>query len=349
MIENGFYKNKRKKSAVTIRDIAKEAGVSIATVSRVINSNYPVSGEVKRAVKNTMAALEYRPDANARSLRSKNSRLIALVIADLSNRFFMEAAKGLELVISASGYNLIIAGSGGNVEKERAIINSLLEMRIAGLVMACIDKKPDRLNICDSMGIPVVLIDRKVEAINVSQILWNDYVGSCQLTKHLIDYGHKDIAIVNVSLQNNNGLKRLEGFKRALKDANQNCPEEYISRSNFTEEDAYEYVINLFRNFKPPTAIFCANNIMLNGTLAAMRSLKIQIHNDISLVVFGNPECNKYLDRKITAAVQDVRSMGEIAGRLICDLLENRARQDTEIILDVEIVYGDSVKKLNSE
>jgi LacI family transcriptional regulator len=347
MIENGFYKTLRKKGAITIRDIAKEAGVSIATVSRVINNNYPVSGEVEQTVKNTMAILGYRPNANARSLRSKNSRLIALVIADLSNRFFMEAAKGLESVISSSGYNLIIAGSGGEIEKERAIIDSLLEMRIAGLVMACIDKNPERLNTCESMGIPVVLIDRKVEAINACQILWNDYAGSYQLTKHLIDNGHRDIAIVNVSLQNNNGLKRLEGFKRALKDVGQNLPREYISHSNFTEEDAYEYVMKLFRDFRPPSAIVCANNIMLEGTLAALRTFKLQVYHDVSLVIFGNPECNKYLDRKITAAVQDIRSMGTIAGELICDLLGNKRTRDSEIVLDVKIVYGDSVKKLD--
>jgi LacI family transcriptional regulator len=346
MAENVFYKDQRKKDTITIRDIAKKAGVSIATVSRVINNNYPVSDGVEQTVKNTMAALEYRPNANARSLRSKNSRLIALVIPDLSNRFFMEAAKGLESVISSSGYELIIAGSGKKVEKERTIINSLLEMRVAGLVTACIDKNPERLNACESMGIPVVLIDRKVEAIHASQILWNDYAGSYQLAKHLLDNGHKDIAIVNVSLQNNNGLKRLEGFKKALKDANQNLPKEYISPPNFTEEDACEYVIKLFRSVRPPSAIFCANNIMLEGTLSAMRALKLQVYNDVSLVVFGNPECNKYLDRKITASIQDIRLMGEIAGKRICDLLGNKRTRESKIVLDVEIVYGDSVKKL---
>lgn len=331
---------------ITIRDIAKRAGVSIATVSRVINNNYPVSSEVEALVRKTMEDLNYRPNANARSLRSRKTGLIALVVADLSNRFFMEAAKGLEAVIADSDYNLIIASSSGKVEKERKLIESLMEMRIAGLVIACIDKSKEKLQSCEDMDVPMVLIDRKVEALDTNQILWDNYTGACQLTNHLIEYGHKRIAIVNVSLNNNNGQERLQGFKEALKAAGLKCLKEYISKSNFGQEEAYEFVMKVMKSAEPPTAIFCANNIMLEGTLDALKELNLKVYDDVSVVIFGNPECNRYLERKITAVIQDTRSMGRIAGEVMCDLLKNPNIHHTQIVLKTELVLGDSVKKI---
>lgn len=335
-------------SSVTIRDIAKKAGVSIATVSRVINNNYPVSNEVEELVKKTIEELNYSPNANARSLRSKNTGLIAFVIADLSNQFFMDAAKGMESVITDSDYNLIIASSGGEEEKEAKLIDSLLEMRIAGLAIACIDKNSEKLHNCVNMGVPAVLIDRKVETVNTNQILWDNYTGSYQLTKHLVEYGHRNIAIVNVSLSNNNGQERLQGFRQAIKDSGLACPKEYISKSSFTSEEAYEYVLKTMRLPVSPSAIFCANNIMLEGTLKALKELKLRVYDDVSVVLFGNSECNKYLDKKITAAIQDTWSMGRIAGEVMCDLLKHKNIHKTQIVLKTDIIYGDSVKNIES-
>ena len=330
----------------TIRDIARQAGVSIATVSRVVNNNYPVSDKTQHLVKKAMEELDYRPNANARSLRNRKTCLIALVIADLSNRFFMDAAKGLEAIIADSNYNLIIASSGGEIKKEQKLIDSLLEMRIAGLVIACIDKNPKRLFTCESMGVPVVLIDRKVESINTNQVLWDNQDGAYQLARHLIDCGHKRIAMVNVSLKNSNGQERLEGFMRALRESGISPAKGLISKSNFRQEEAYDFVMKVMNLPAAPTAIFCANNIMLEGTLKALRKLHLKVYDDVSVVVFGNPECNNYLDRRITAATQDTWTMGQTAGKVICDLLGNNHIHKTQIVLKTEIVFGESVKKI---
>lgn len=330
----------------TIKDIAKKAGVSIATVSRVINNNYAVSDEVEKLVKSAAKELNYKPNANARSLRSKDTGLIALVITDLSDSFFMDAAKGMDSIISESDYNLTISSSMGDAKKEQKLIDSLLERRIAGLVIACVDKNPARLHACEAMGIPIVVIDRKVEAVSASQVIWDNRSGSFQLTDHLIDCGHRQIAIVNVSFQNDNGQERLEGFQQAMKAAGINCPKEYISKPNFYQKEAYDFVLKVMRLPNPPSAVFCANNIMLEGTLEALRDLNLRVYDDVSVVMFGNPECNKYLERKITAAVQEPRSMGEVAGRVMCDLLKNRNISKTQTVLKTKIFFGESVKKI---
>lgn len=330
----------------TIKDIAKEAKVSISTVSRVLNGNYPVSLEVKQRVEKAMKDLNYRPNAIARSLRNKKSNLIAFVIADLSNRFFMEAAKGLEIEISKAGYHLVIAGSDGDIKKEHTLIDALVERRIDGLVIATSDPKGEKVKYCLNHGIPVVLIDREVENLKTNQVLWNNMDGSYKLTKLLIDNGHKKIAIVNVTLNNLNGRQRLEGYKKALEEQGIPIKKGYISGSNFNKSEAYNYVKKIMLSDKPPTALFCANNIMLEGALQALNELNLKPYDDISIVSFGYLECNEYIPLKITSADQNSLEMGHKAGIILNNLLNEENRSSTQIILSPEIVIRDSVKKI---
>lgn len=330
----------------TIKDIARHAEVSISTVSRVMNDNYPVSDEARRRVEEAMEALRYRPNAIARSLRSSRSNMIALVVPDLSNRFFMEAAKGLELETGKAGYNLVIASSGGKAEKENALIDSLVERRVDGLVVAPSDQKGERIRACMEMHIPVVLIDRGIEGLETSQVLWNNFSGAYDLTKILIDHGHTAIGIVNVSLNNVNGAGRLSGFHQAMQDAGLPRRKEYESKSNFCVEEAHAFVKKVLQLPAPPTALFCANNIMVEGALRALQELHLRLYEDISIVAFGNLECNKYLYPRITAADQDSIEMGRRAGLILDDLLCSGKTELTKVVLNAKLTEGGSVRRL---
>ncbi|MBT9775233.1 substrate-binding domain-containing protein [Clostridium sp. MCC353] len=331
---------------ITIKDIASEAGVSISTVSRVINGNYPVRQEVREKVEAVMKQLEYHPNAVARSLRINKTNLIALVVADLSNHFFMEIAKGLEIEVSKMGYHLVIASSGGNIEKERELIDTLVGKRIDGLVIASSDSDGDKIQKCLSLGIPVVLVDRTIKNITTNQILWKDFECSYKLTRLLTDNGHKRIGIVNVTLTNPNGSSRLEGFKQAITDAGIPVSEAFISPSNFSQRQAYDYVMEIMQKENRPTAIYCANNIMLEGTLQALRELELKVYDDVSLVAFGRLECNKYITPQITSADQDSLEMGHRAGEILSGLLAGKNTYSTQIILDSKIKERGSVKKI---
>lgn len=331
---------------ITIKDIANEAGVSISTVSRVINGNYPVRQEVREKVESVMKELEYHPNAVARSLRINKTNLIALVVADLSNHFFMEIAKGLELEVSKMGYHLVIASSGGDIEKERELIDTLVGKRIDGLVIASSDSDGGKIQRCLSLGIPVVLVDRTIKNITTNQILWNDFDSSYRLTRLLTDYGHKKLAIVNVTLTNPNGSNRLEGFKQAVLDAGIPVSETWISPSNFSGQQAYNYIMKIMKEENRPTAVYCANNIMLEGTLQALRELNLKIYDDVSVVAFGDLECNKYITPQITSADQDSLEMGHQAGEILSGLLAGKHAYSTQIILDSKIVERGSVKKI---
>lgn len=344
-IENVFYMGQKMKE-VTIKDIARRAGVSISTVSRVVNDNYPVRQEVRRRVEEAIKELEYRPNAIARSLRSSKTNLVALVVADLSGYFFMEAAKGLEGEISRAGYHLVVASSGGDTKKEQKLLETLIERKIDGLVIAVSDSEGANIKKCLKQGMPVVLIDREIKGLAVSQIFWRDFENSYRLVSLLIQKGHWKIAIVNVMLSNPNGNNRLKGYLRALEDAGIPFRKEYASPSNFSAAQACGYVKQIMCREDPPTALYCANNIMLEGTLQALAGAGLRIYEDVSVVAFGALECNKYIVPQITSAEQDSFAMGCQAGQLLLELVSGKRKASVQIAMDSSIIERGSVKKI---
>lgn len=332
---------------VTIKDIARETGLSVATVSRVINDNYPVSKESRRRVTEAMEKLHYRPNAIARSLRSNRSNLIALVVADLSNRFFMEAAKGLEEELGKHGYNLVIASSDGKSVKESKLLETLVERRVDGLCIASVDQDGAAINSIIEGGTPVVLIDRGLENVRASQVLWNDTETARMLTNVLIENGHRDIAMVNVTLSHMTGQNRLRGFKGAMEEAGISVPKDFISSSGFSSDDAYGFVKRVLSKRRRPTGFVCANNVMTEGAIRAFREMKMEIGRDVSLVSFGYLECNKYLEPQITSAELNSRVMGRRAGMILLEQIQGASVESTQVVLRSEFKVGGSVVKID--
>lgn len=333
--------------AATIKDIAQKAGVSISTVSRVINGNYPVSSDVQYRVKKVMEELDFHPNAIARSLRSRKSKLIGFIIADLSNQFFMDIAKGLEKEIDKIDNQLLIASSYNEPEKESKIINSLIERNIDGLVIASSGGESlTAIEKCRENGIPVVLIDRSFNEIDVSQVLWNDFEASVDLVERLIKEGHRRIACLNVMLSNPTGKHRLDGYIKALSDNRIEIDESIISGSNFGPDEAYEFVMKVFSSKDRPTAIYCTNNQMAFGALRAFNELGLYVGKDVSMVLFGNLLAHNYYPLSITHSNQDGENMGAVAGQLLIKAMNGDLKTNTHIIVDAPIVDGDSVVKI---
>ena len=331
---------------VTIKDIAKAAGVSVATVSRVINDNYPVSKEARERVQQVMQELHYRPNAIAQSLRSNRSNMIGLIVADLSNQFFMKVAKGLEKSVAAKGYNLVVASSDGRPEKERKLIRAMNDKRLDALCIASVDSEADTINDVIRSGMPIVLVDRVLNDVNTSQVCWNDEQSAEQLTKLLLANNHRRIAVVNVTLSHSVGRNRLAGFKKAMQIS---LPKSYISPSNFSAEDAYRYVLRVMKQKSRPTALLCCNNVMAEGALRAIGELGLKIYDDVSLVAFGSQDWNKYLMPKITSIEMDSCDMGERAGSIMVDMINSGPKIAAKMILSGRLMEGGSVKKLSLE
>lgn len=333
--------------SATLKEVAAMAGVSVSTASRVLNDNYPVSAEVRERVFEVVKVLAYTPNSAARSLKTQKTDMIGLVVADIGSPFFVGIAKGIENMVMQQGYNILIAGSNGDVSKERQLLSALLEKRVAALIIASADSSGQALQPFVNARIPVILVDRFLPDIKADCVQEKNFEIARDLTRILIQHGHRDIAIANVLLSVSSGLSRYEGFMAAHKEAGIKPVSRYISGSNFSQEDVRNWTFKLFSGEKPPTAMFCANNVMVAGALLALRELSLRVPEDVSLVSFGDLDMQALIDTKITSSVQDSFAMGLIAGRLALDRINLGTTMPPVLeYMDISIALRSSVVKL---
>lgn len=306
----------------TIKDIAAKSGVSISTVSRVINNNYPVSPEVRSRVLEVMEMVNYKPNSIARSLRNQKSQMIGLIVADLANLFFMEMAKGIEQAVSSHGYNIIIASSDGDVQKERRILAALLKERPAALIITPFDNNGSQLQEFVDVGIPVVMADRYIRGFECDVVCAVNFRMAYELTNYLLSKGHRDIAIANVLLSISSGIERYEGFLKALSEKGLKPVSKWVSSGSFNQQESYKWVKETFSAPSPPTALICANNIMTIGALHAFKDLGLKIPSDVSVVSMGEIPLHSLIDPRITYSQQDGFKMGEYAGQMAIERIE---------------------------
>lgn len=332
----------------TIKDVASYAGLSITTVSRYINNNYPVSTAAREKIEEAIQILGYKPNLAARSLKSNNSGMIGLVVADIANRFFMKIAKGLEEVVWEHGYQTIFASSDGEAEKERRILSMFEERRVDALVIASSDTKPDYLNAFAQDGTPVVAIDRWVEGLNADAVLEDNRNAAYQLLNFLLERGHRDIAFQNVNMRLTTGRERFEGALQAMREHNMKPSAQWISPGGFTREDAVSWARTVFADDrKYPTAVFCANNMMTEGTLIVLKDMGLAVPEDVSLVSFGEVTMRELIEPSIVSVRQNPYELGNAAGQIILRRLRGDSSPYKQERYPVEIVEGQSVKNLN--
>jgi LacI family transcriptional regulator len=333
---------------VTIKDVAKYAQVSIATVSRVLNDNYPVSKETKEKVLKAMNELNFKPNSIARSLKSNITHLIGVVLPDISNSFFMEIIKGIDSVVSKEEYSLILSYTDENFERELNVLKRLSQKRVDAIILASSNTDNKYVDDLIKENIPVVLIDRKIKNSNVDVIVSDDFGSSYMLTKYLIEMGHKDICIVNGNLNVSTGIERYEGFKAAMMDHNIEIKDDFILNGYYSWEKAYERVKKLITDKKKiPTAIFAANNRMAEGAMLVLKENHLKIPDDVSLVTFEEIENQKLIEPKLTCIKQNALLMGKKAGQMILERIKDKEANPKEIVVVSDLVINGSVKKIN--
>lgn len=336
---------------VTITEVAKRANVSISTVSRVLNKNYPVSDEVKERVLQAISELNYQPNAVARSLKKQKTNMIGVVVADISNPFFMQIAKGIESVVGPEKYNLIFCSTDENPSKEHALLRLLSEKRVDGIILASCNTDSSYINQLAEKNFPIILIDRKVPNCSADVIVEDNFSSAYKLTKYLIQMGHKKIGIVNGLLKVSSGAERFAGYKKALEDDDIKLRDDYVLQGNFKRLDAYNAARQLILNNKNdlPTAMFAANNLMAEGIMVALREFDLKIPEDISLVSFGDISTPDLIDPKLTVISQNTFAIGQKAGETVLYRIQNgvESADFKEFIMVPEMSIGNSVKKIN--
>lgn len=337
---------------ITIKDVAREAGVSTATVSRVINGNYPVSDNVRDKVMTTIQKLGYQPNGIARSLKVNKTYMVGMVVPDISNNYFMDIARGIESVLSPLGYSLIFCSTDENTEKELKLLHALNERRVDYVILASSTQDSGKLKRFIDGGMNIIMIDTKLDQLQTDLVIEDNYNATYKLISYIIGQGHKDIGVINGLMSVSTARERYDGFKQALMDHHVTLDESYVVEGAYNRKTAYEEVKRMLqRNMHNlPTALFPANNDMAEGTMMALKEMRLRVPEDISLVSFGDINLAELIEPRLTIIGQNAVLIGEKAGELMLKRMGSSEPIEAyeEITIPAEIIIRDSVKPMNN-
>lgn len=324
-------------SRVTIKEVAKEAGVSTATVSRVLNRVGYASKEIQDRVYETVKRLHYQPNAVARSLKKDKTFTIGVVLPDISNPYFMTISKGIEDTIYKEGYNLIICSGDENPNKEQQLLELLYEKRVDMIVLATSGGNEDLIEQIHKKGIRIILMDRKLKDQNLELdlVAENDVQGAYELTKYLLKHGHTQIGVVNGSLNVSTGRERYEGYIKALNEFGLEEDTHLMFNGAFSQEGGRKGVEYFLGLSKKPSSIISFNNSMTFGVLMELFKRGFRVPKDIVVASYGEIEAAQLLDTPgIVFLKQSPYHMGERIGFIILERLLMNVKGPVQVILD---------------
>jgi DNA-binding LacI/PurR family transcriptional regulator len=321
-----------KREAVQIRDVAKQAGVSSATVSRVLANKPHVRDELRQRVLKAVEALGYEPNRIARSLRVQRSSVIGLIISDIRNSFFNQMVRAIEDAAHQHGYAVFVCNTDENPEKEAWYVNVLKAEHVAGVIMTPTRETTTACQTLLNAGIPTIAVDRTVLGAHLDSVMTNNSTAAFQLVTHLIQSGHKHIGAIFSDLGITTGRERFEGYKRALREAEIPLDETLIKTGLPMDEDGYRMTKSLFDQASP-TALFTGSKLLTQGAIHALYDLGLKIPQDIALASFDKIDWMPFMPQ-MSYAEQPAYELGQTAIRLLFSRFENPQESKKKIILE---------------
>lgn len=322
----------------TIKSVALEAGVSTATVSRVLTGVDVVGEDLRTRVLKTIRKLDYHPNRMARSLRGGNRKMVGVIIPDLQNPFLTGVVQGVEQVLYEAGYTLVLGHSAGIPEREQGHITGLRGEGAAGLILIPDNGQGANYASLEAWDIPVVAVDRIPKGLKVDLVSTDHRDGARQAVNHLISHDHRDIALINGPHGFSVTQERLAGYRDALAEANIPLRESLIVHSDFHQAGGEAAMKQLLDMPKPPRAVLVANNLMTLGALAAIHARAIKIPEEIAIVGFDDMPWASSLRPPLTAVAQPIEELGHVAAQMLLDRLQNRERLVRRVILPPQLI-----------
>jgi LacI family transcriptional regulator len=322
-----------------IRDVAKLAGVAPITVSRVVNGADSVTEDTRQRVQQAIDQLHYVPNSLARSLRSRQSHTIALIVSDITNPFWTTVARGVEDTAAENDYRTILCNTDENPAKETNYLNLLVGRRVDGIIVAPATREKKRLALLKQVQVSCVLIDRRVEGFKADLVYGDSRTGARLLLDHLIELGHRRIALINGPSTISTAQDRADGYRESLEQHGLNIDESLIFQGEFKQESGYRLVKQALVCNPRPTAIFAANNFIALGVLQALQEANLRVPEDIALVCIDDIPYLSAIDPFLTVAAQPAYEMGESAARLLVErLTTNRTGKMREVVLAPQLI-----------
>lgn len=325
---------------ITIRSVAEEAGVSIGTVSKVINDSGKISEKTRKKVFQAMQKLNYKPDAAAASLRGKRTKLIGLLVPDISNPFYAGIARSIEDRSHEVGLNVMLCSTDNNTEKERNYLALLTSQRVDGLVVASAFRSTVLLQETIERGIPSVLIASEIPQLSINTVTVDDYKGGYLATSHLLDLGHKEIAIISENVRSNE--PRLAAYKDSMREAGIDVKPEYIMKTEATIQKGYECAKKLLLLDEKPTAIFACNDLLAAGVIQAAKELELDLPRELSVVGFDNTVLSTTTAPMLTTVSQPIKQMGAKVVDLLLQEMEESKGYKERLLMAPELIVRQS-------
>lgn len=330
---------------ITIYDVAREANVSMATVSRVVNGNPNVKPATRKKVLEVISRLGYRPNAVARGLASKKTTTVGVIIPDISSTFFAELARGIEDIATMYKYNIILSNSDQNKDKELHLLNTMLGKQVDGIVFMGGNISQEHVEEFEKSPVPIVLAGSIEETEQVPSVNIDYEQASYDVTSSFIAKGHKNIGFVIGPLHEPiNEKKKLIGYKRALAEANIEYSEELVVEGDYTYDSGIEAFEKLLELESKPTAIFVGSDEMALGVIHGAEDKGYNIPEDFEVISSDNTRLALMVRPQLTSVVQPLYDIGAVAMRLLTKLMNKEKVSEQTVILPHRIEQRNSTK-----
>lgn len=331
--------------ATSIKDVAKEAGVSIATVSRVLNDIDVVNEDTKKKVLDAIKELGYRPNIVARSLKTQRTKTIGILIPDISSQFYPEIVRGAEDVANIYDYNVILCNSDFDVEKEKEYLRVLKEKMVDGVIYMSSSFNEEILELINELDLNTVLVESKDKEDRLPSVTIDNVSATYEATKYLIGKGLKNLGFIGVKGDTMNAWgERFVGFEKAINEAGLELDSELVHFDSLKVKSGYEAAEKFINSKKKFDGIICASDEIAMGVINGLRDNGITVPRDVSVIGFNNNYAASIFYPKITTISQPSYDMGSVAMRMLIKLLANKPLEEGHFILDYELIERDSTK-----
>jgi LacI family transcriptional regulator len=329
----------------TIREVAARAGVSIATASRVLSGHPATSAEARLRVGAAVEALDYRPNAQARALRSTRTHTLGLLLPDVRNPFFADLAHSVEQAAWADGYVTLLGNANERKEQQDRYLDTLMSRRVDGIILAPLGDGSGSLTALLKREIPTVFVDRTVPGIDVPSVTTDSAAGIHQAVAHLAAVGHRRIGYLSGPLAISTGRDRLEAFSQALSDCGLSQDPALVHFGDFQPASGAAGVHRLLATEPPPTALLAANSPMAGGAIATLHQLGLRIGSDIALVAFDDVAGFALPDPALSVISHSVADMGRIAVAMLLQVIQG-AKPASVVLPSALIIRASSARPL---
>ncbi|MBV4418803.1 LacI family transcriptional regulator [Clostridium tyrobutyricum] len=331
--------------AASIKDVAKEAGVSIATVSRVLNDVDVVNEETKRKVLEAIDKLGYRPNIIARSLKTQRTKTIGIIIPDISNQFYPEIVRGAEDVANIYDYNIMLCNTDLDFEKEMEYLRVLKEKMVDGVLYMSASLEPSILELIKQLQLTMVLVETANDNEDIPSVTIDNKKAAYDGVNYLIERGNKKVAYIGAHEDEENASAvRYIGYKEALKDNNFSIDDNITCFGGLKAKDGYEGM-NQILDKQSIDSVFCCSDEVAMGAINALRDRNIRVPEDVDVIGFGNIYSASVFYPKITTVAQPMYDMGSVGMRMLIKLINKQKVENTKYVLNHELIKRDSCKQ----